>query len=173
MFNKGQQLTDKQGNLFEIMMVTKRPEEAVEYEIAAVALRDSWLVMSDKEITENFTVKLDEFTIAYIECALWSSNDTTGNYEFLTENYDITDISKETLQVIVKDCGLFQAKSHELITVQSIEQSGHDFWLTRNGHGAGFWDRGLGDIGEVLTKLSNEFGECTLYVGDDGRIYIT
>ncbi len=23
----------------------------------------------------------------------------------------------------------------------NIKQAGHDFWLTRNGHGTGFWDR--------------------------------
>ena len=28
-----------------------------------------------------------------------------------------------------------------------LAQIGHDLWLTRNGHGAGFWDRGLGAQG--------------------------
>lgn len=56
MFNKGQRLTDKQGNLFEIMMVTTRQGELVEYEVAAVALKDSWFVMNSEEITKEFTV---------------------------------------------------------------------------------------------------------------------
>ncbi len=53
----------------------------------------------------------------------------------------------------------------------SSEQAGHDFWLTRNGHGAGFWDRGLGALGERLSKESKPYGSCDLYVGDDGQIY--
>jgi hypothetical protein len=50
---------------------------------------------------------------------------------------------------------------------------GHDFWLTRNGHGAGFWDRGLGELGDFLTKMSKPFGEATLYVSDDGEVEYT
>jgi hypothetical protein len=50
--------------------------------------------------------------------------------------------------------------------------AGHDFALTRNGHGAGFWD---GDWPEPaateLTKLSKEYGEVDLYVGDDGLLW--
>ena len=51
-------------------------------------------------------------------------------------------------------------------------QIGHDFWLTRNRHGAGFWDRGLGDVGDRLTKAAHAFGESDLYVGDDGNLYV-
>jgi hypothetical protein len=50
--------------------------------------------------------------------------------------------------------------------------AGHDFWLTRNGHGAGFWDGDLSeDVGNALTEAAKKFGECHLYVGDDGQIY--
>lgn len=34
-----------------------------------------------------------------------------------------------------------------------------DFWLTRNRHGAGFWDRGAGDVGKRLTQAAHGFGE--------------
>jgi hypothetical protein len=51
-------------------------------------------------------------------------------------------------------------------------RAGHDFWLTRCGHGAGFWD---GDWPEpyatMLTDAAKAFGEVDLYVGDDGMIY--
>lgn len=55
------------------------------------------------------------------------------------------------------------------------DRCGHDFWLTRNGHGAGFWDRGLGDAGEALTKAcghGTDFPEINLYVSDDGAIEV-
>jgi hypothetical protein len=51
-------------------------------------------------------------------------------------------------------------------------QIGHDFWLTRNRHGAGFWDRGLGDLGDKLTAAAHTYGESNLYVGDDGQVYV-
>ena len=44
-------------------------------------------------------------------------------------------------------------------------QIGHDFILTRNGHGTGFWDRGLGEIGDRLTKWAKTFGSIeSLYI---------
>jgi hypothetical protein len=50
--------------------------------------------------------------------------------------------------------------------------AGHAFWLTRNGHGAGFWD---GDWPEphasALDEASKAFGSFDLYVGDDGMIH--
>ena len=50
----------------------------------------------------------------------------------------------------------------------------YDFWLTRNHHGAGYWD---GDwnkiIGEKLTQYAHSFGECYCYRGDDGLIYLS
>lgn len=46
------------------------------------------------------------------------------------------------------------------------ERFGHDMALTRNGHGAGFWDRGLpGDAGDVLTAWAKSLG--SLHVFDD------
>ena len=52
---------------------------------------------------------------------------------------------------------------------------GHDFAMTRNGHGAGFWDRdneGLPRVlGEALTRVCDGFGEANLYIGDDGKAY--
>jgi hypothetical protein len=40
------------------------------------------------------------------------------------------------------------------------ECAGHDFWLTRNGHGAGYWDRGLGALGERLSDAARAYGEA-------------
>lgn len=50
-------------------------------------------------------------------------------------------------------------------------QIGHDFILTRNGHGAGFWDRGYGEPGEVLSTWAKTFGTIGLSLGDDGKVY--
>lgn len=46
------------------------------------------------------------------------------------------------------------------------EQLGHDLWLTRNGHGVGFWDRGLGELGSDLTKAASAMGEQWLYTAE-------
>ena len=53
----------------------------------------------------------------------------------------------------------------------TAEQFAHDFWLTRNHHGAGFWDRGLGGLGAQLTHHAHQAGERWPYQGDDGLVY--
>jgi hypothetical protein len=46
----------------------------------------------------------------------------------------------------------------------------HDFILTRNHHGSGFWDSGrwCEPWGDKLTKLAHQFGELSCCVGPDG-----
>lgn len=49
-----------------------------------------------------------------------------------------------------------------------LSQVAHDFHLTRNGHGAGFWDRGAGDVGERLTEAAKVYGTAELMGHPDG-----
>jgi hypothetical protein len=88
------------------------------------------------------------------------------------------DIPRTTSRLIVAkqkmadDCrDFFNANGADLAVV-GAEAAGIDFWLTRNRHGAGFWDRGLGNLGTRLTDAAQAFGECDLYVGDDGKLYL-
>lgn len=83
------------------------------------------------------TTNLDSFTLAYVESALWSSTSEEG--EPLDGLYSIDDIHPDTLAEMVKDCEDFR-ESFGQFTAADEERAGHDFWLTRNGHGAGFWD---------------------------------
>ena len=49
----------------------------------------------------------------------------------------------------------------------SAELAGHDFALTRNEHGTGFWDSGLGDIGDMLTEECKPYGEHRVIIEVD------
>lgn len=110
----------------------------------------------------------------YIETALWSSvayNDN-GEDRPMDENYSSEDLADETLEAMQKDCEEFKQLAGDLLDGLEESDIGHDFWLTRCGHGAGFWDGDYEEeLGEKLTEISNTFGEVDLYVGDDGKIY--
>lgn len=128
-------------------------------------------------LEENFPDQsVDEFTEAYITCALWSSHDEsdpeTGG-DPMDDNYGPEDIAPETMVKMQQDCQDFLTENQALILEHgTLSRAGHDFWLTRNGHGAGFWDGDWPeDVGETLTKASKTFGEFDLYVGDDGKIH--
>lgn len=123
------------------------------------------------------SLKLDDFTKAYIVCALWSSTDDEGNP--LDSKFDIENINPKDIEEIKLECLNFQKENIQLLESAhknkgyTLEDAGHDLWLTRNGHGAGFWDRNLGEIGEQLTLKSKELKESDLYVGDDGQLYFS
>lgn len=112
-----------------------------------------------------------EFIAAYLETALWSSTNEDGTP--LDDLASVDDLSPESVRAMTEDCVSFVWANRAALreSGQDAGQAGHDFWLTRNGHGAGFWDRGLGEVGERLTKASKPYGSCDLYVGDDGKVY--
>lgn len=119
---------------------------------------------------------METFLQAYIACAFWASvGDTT---ECLDDTHGEDDLAPKTLASMTEDCKNFQETyKRELANAYKVPgyteaQAGHDFWLTRNGHGAGFWDRGLGKLGERLTQAAKLEGGCDLYVGDDGKVYL-
>ena len=126
------------------------------------------------------------FTHAYITCALSSSFDDDG--EPLDVWRDVDDIAPDALAQMQRDCAAFYAANEALIhcegaprsngdptaseSEQEAARAGHDFWLTRNGHGSGFWDNDWPlPYADLLDKAAQAAGTCDLYVGDDDMIY--
>jgi hypothetical protein len=118
---------------------------------------------------------------AYLAAIAFTEQDDSGNFPEFSE----------------------QARAHALAAVESFvklaggdaqtaierpgydaSRLGHDLWLTRNKHGAGFWDRDELDyteedrqedgptLGECLTACADKMGECYAHAGDDGLVYI-
>lgn len=130
------------------------------------------------ELDENYIM---QFICGYVECALWSSTDNVDDSggEPLDNNYDENDLDDVTFRQMQEDCLQFMRdnyKNLELFEEKYLNNypygacAGHDFWLTRNGHGAGFWDRGLGVLGEALSNACR-YQALNLYVGDGGKIH--
>lgn len=114
----------------------------------------------------------DTFFTAYLVTALWSSTDesTPEGGEPMDENYTADDIATETLDTMEIECRQFLEMADKYLD-GDYSQAGHDFWLTRNGHGTGFWDGDWGKDGDKLTTMAKSFGSVNLYVGDDNKIY--
>ena len=123
---------------------------------------------------------MDDFTKAYIECALWAENDEDGNP--LDNWAKIKDLAPETLKEMEADCAKFQKENAELLKAAYEKYiisdgstpetyAGHDLYLSRNHAGAGFFDRDLGEIGDKLQEAAYKMGECNLEAVK-GRIFI-
>lgn len=116
------------------------------------------------------TPRLDAFTRGYLECALWTSDPDPRSGEWSeSEWWNIDAIEPRCLQRAIDDCAKYQTDNRaDLAEVSDTyhatdAQHGHDFWLTRNGHGAGFWDRGYDALGDRLTDTAHAFGECNVF----------
>lgn len=110
-----------------------------------------------------------EFTRSYIESAL---SDFGGSDEWKSEEPPtVDDLSDLTYAIMSNQCTSFVIAAAEYFEERKSD-AGHDFWMTRNGHGVGFWD---GDWPEpaatILTVAAKACGQFELYRGDDGKIY--
>lgn len=106
---------------------------------------------------------MSDFLKHYIIAALWSSTDADGVP--MDTNYSADNLSAETRAAMRADCLEFQKQAAGLYLADEETRAAHDFWLTRNGHGAGFWD---GDWKEpaasALDKIARSFGQFDLDV---------
>lgn len=100
---------------------------------------------------------------------LWSEIDDDGMP--LDSEYEISDVDADVVANLKTEIESFVRGNAADLEGMDVEQIGHDFTLTRNGHGAGFWDRGLGERGDRLTAACKAYGSLNLYVGDDGKVY--
>lgn len=101
-----------------------------------------------------FTEDQKMFFLAYIEAVYFTDTgdiDQPESYAELTERF---------LHEAARDCVQFYNVYRDFIG-KNLTQAGHDFWLTKNGHGAGFWDRPeiWGDRADELTRACELMGE--------------
>lgn len=114
---------------------------------------------------------INDILTHYLIACLWSSTDS--NDIPLDDQYSIDDISSESKSKAVADITKFLTLAGEATDDISSESIGHDFWLTRCGHGAGFWDRGYTEVIELkLMQAVENFPNVDAVIGDDNLIYL-
>jgi hypothetical protein len=110
----------------------------------------------------------------YLATAVWSSHTWSEEGDcgesLQEEGYDEDCFSASAVSEAHDDCAAFyDANLADLLDIEA-GQAGHDFWLTRNGHGTGFWDRGNAAIGERLADAARVYGECDVTVDDNNEL---
>lgn len=143
---------------------------------------------------------LDEFVDGYVEAMVWVGLDWRLTDPDLPDDereanpipldeagFSTEDVAPEALAAMAAECedfwthnfadlaiayGMREGTRSQRGEVFGWDWLGHDFALTRNGHGAGFWDRGLGVVGDRLTDAAHSYGSSDLYVGDNDLLYV-
>jgi len=133
--------------------------------------------------------RLKKAVDAYLEAALWSSTDE--DQEPMDDKYSADDFAPSALKQAETEVAYFlkevdqaeavlndrfEERGLDPVSFVSAERYGRDFWLTRNGHGTGFWDRAEiygEEMAELLSDIAHRAGERDVYAGDDGLVYFS
>lgn len=123
---------------------------------------------------------------------LWSETDNSDEAggEPLDKNYCIDDVDAASLLELNKRFQAFVDKAEEILTARlgdnwssiddfyigsanSAFQTEHDYIMTVNGHGCGFWEKGDWEqpVGDILAGLAKQQTEIHAEAGEDGKIY--
>lgn len=109
------------------------------------------------------TIDIDAFVLSYLATAAWVTCESSK------ENHEFTEPAKHRA---MEDCEKFihevqdklgMEKANELLTIPGNDLTylaPHDFFLTRNRHGAGFWDKPehYGEYADILTEIAQAQG---------------
>lgn len=171
----------ERGWLDQIMSMVVNNNEEIEQ-----GLRDYAIGVSGADI--------DAMVRGYLECQLWAQHDwehsedneyhecaagECDHGEKLDMFYSVADVSPEYVETLREEItGI--VVTHPLAVRRYLNDPiygycdernglfGHDYYLTREGHGAGFWDRGLGALGDYLADIAKGMGSAD-YLSDNGE----
>lgn len=144
-------------------------------------------------------LNVDEVIREYLACAVWSECDADGGN--LTDRFDADDFSQDSRERAAKDVAAFLSAASEAINAlqMAIELGasedladadettgsltteyglssdlGYNLWLSRNGHGAGFFDRDHipEAIRDALQEAAEALGTCDVIEGDDSQLHL-
>lgn len=124
-----------------------------------------------------------QFVMGYAGALKWSTSghDRKGRE---VESLEAYQFHTAAFALILADCwSFYSANREDVLEAANLYQRpdggnkygyvGHDLWLTRAGHGAGFWDGDLpAELGKRLTDAADAMGPSEAYVNDDNLIHL-
>ena len=131
-------------------------------------MRDQ-ITLSSSQVQDGFE--------AYLEAAFGTTTDDDG--ELLEANYSVSDLSPSAKSRLLNEFFNFVKRVDKLVPDHDFSPAdlASDFWMTRNGHGTGFWDnQGKPwqdeEVAKMLTDIAHSFGEQDLYISDAGQVEV-
>jgi hypothetical protein len=134
----------------------------------------------------NTVIAIDEayvekFATQAMQTALWadrmpmSEDDDaeTGMDSGEAQQYDLSDMDNKSCGVFLEVCKDFcEANAADLSDIDP-GRAGHDFWLTAQGHGAGFWDGDYPyELGNRLTVAAKVYSFNAVWLDENNVVSI-
>lgn len=140
-------------------------------------------VYADEIVEHDRDFDLDAMIDGYVEAALWADymdpdrgpDGETGGGDGLGLEPDdeskarVRETCESFFNFNAADC-LAYCEWRGFDSSQGSVESymGHDLWLDSHGHGCGFWDRGLGALGDRLSEAAKPHATSMGVVMDNG-----
>jgi hypothetical protein len=144
----------------------------VDREQIATEVPEGWYILETEcEHMLNATMYAGDMYGSALATLLWSEVDE--NDEPFDELWAPDDINESDRMTLLSDIRDFLSDDVLYMLAEdgiSPEQAGHDFILSANGHGTGFWDRDGANC-SALHNIARMYG-FELYKGDDDVLYI-
>jgi len=161
--------------------------EHVDCDLCAAGVTDAHYPESSEIEPEQPTEReLADFTTGYLETLAWigcyggdhngeSLHDLTVDdlpADVVTESRgDCLDFLAANLGDVREFCEIVGdwsgTDSRGTGTYPAMNGAGGDFYLSRNGHGAGYFDRGAGKVGDRLQDAARVYGEHVCYIDSE------
>jgi hypothetical protein len=129
-------------------------------------------------IPDHTPADLDDFTRGYMECAEWCALVARDDDPEMTDNdrAECIGFDSDAIAQAKADCADFQTSNEsDMLTYYELGRdpahAGHDFYLTRNGAGAGFWDRGDDPVYTRLSDACRPYGSADCMYDTESKTY--
>ncbi|MFK0015709.1 hypothetical protein [Streptomyces sp. NPDC091027] len=125
------------------------------------------------EISEDY---VQAFTLSALQSALWADampdeEDGEMGLGDAAQQYDLSDMDEKSREEFLGYCRDFCVSNFDDLADISPERAGHDFWMTSQGHGCGFWDGDYpAELGDRLTQASKPYHFDSVWVWDSGIV---
>ncbi len=107
---------------------------------------------------------IEDIADEYLETVQWAEAPDPDT----SSEHDLFDgVRERAIRDVARFLGRCRAAGIDMTDVPDI---GHHLWLTRQGHGAGFWDGDFGNLGDKLTELARKMGELNVDTERRGRV---
>lgn len=128
--------------------------------------------MNNNFYTPNDTVKALSLLNGYFDAAKWTEDLTVEKVQKESWNKSYNDCFKFVRSILESEEYKKASFTMDWTNQELVDSMGHDLWLTRNGHGSGFWDRPelWGDCADLFSDLARKLG--TVYASEESNVLI-
>ena len=110
--------------------------------------------------TITLTTKESAFLEQYLDTAFWAAD------------MEPQELDEDCHREATIDCLAFLSRIDCYLNDENRQQAAHDFYLSRNGHGSGFWDRpkvysySIGNYADKFQAIAEGFGPAEYYTSN-------